>query len=99
MFDQQRAPERALTHLPEHFILIHLSDEEEDEDDEEEDEEDGLLRDGQDARERERRVPIATRQQRHDSITLSGFDELIYLGDHGFDKAYFIQLLILTGTF
>ncbi len=63
VFDQQRAPERALTHLPEHLVLIHHSDED--------DEDDGLLLlDGQDARERERRVTIATRQQRHLTASL-----------------------------
>ncbi len=35
------------------------------------------------------------------SLQLSGFDVIIYFSDHGFDKdkAYFIQLLILTGKF
>lgn len=35
------------------------------------------------------------------SLQLSGFDVIIYFGDHGFDKdkAYFIQLLILMGKF
>ncbi len=35
------------------------------------------------------------------AMQLSGFDVIMYFGDHGFDKdkAYFIQLLILMGKF
>ncbi len=35
------------------------------------------------------------------SLQLSGFDVIMYFGDHGFykDKAHFIQLLILIGKF
>ncbi len=35
------------------------------------------------------------------SLQLSGFDVVIYFGNHGFDKdkAYFTQLLILMGKF
>ncbi len=35
------------------------------------------------------------------SLQLSGFDVVIYFGNHGFDKdkAYFTQLLILMGNF